>query len=122
MALNSSFGNLITASALLDTKSTDSKIFLEELKKLRDGKPYTAYIKKNYGEVTDDAMTELIKLTTDAVIRDYTMLLMFEKIAKLACEFQKYTEGKDNCNLPQLQRNITDAKKLLETQKFAKPQ
>ncbi|MCH9852287.1 MAG: hypothetical protein K0U45_02155, partial [Alphaproteobacteria bacterium] len=58
----------------------------------------------------------------DAVIRDYTALLMFEKIVKLGCELQGYTKGKDNCNLSQLQRNITDAKQVITNKKFKKYQ
>ncbi len=121
LGLNSSFGKLLPASALLDTGSTDSKILLRELITLRDAKPYTEYTKKNYGKLKDGTMPKLIKATTDAVIRDYTMLLIFEKIVKLGCELQKYTNKTDNCKLSELQAKITKAKNLLETKKFAKP-
>ncbi len=121
LVINSSFGDLIPASALLDTGSAESKFLLKELENLRDAKPYTEYINRNYGKLKYDKMPELIRLTTDAVIRDYTALLMFEKIVKLACELQGYMKGKDNCNLSQLQRNITEAKEILIKKKFAKP-
>ncbi len=121
VALNSSFGDLIPASALLDTGSAESKFLLKELVDLRGTDPYTKYTEKNYGKVEVGEMTKLIVATTDAVIRDYTALLMFENIVKLACQFQNYSGGKDNCNLSELQRQITEAKTLLETKKFAKP-
>ena len=119
LALNSSFGNLITASALLDTKSKDSKIFLEELKKLRANIKSTPYFRKNHGALTAKQLeTEIKELKIDAPVRDYTMLLIFEKIVKLGCELQKYTNKTDNCKLSELQAKITDAKQLLVNKKF----
>ena len=121
LVINSSFGDLIPASALLDTGSAESKFLLKELESLRKNIVTTPYFKKNYGTITDTDLEKAIaKAKADTFVRDYTMLLMFEKIVKLACEFQNYMKGKDNCNLSELQSKIAKAKNLLETQKFPK--
>ena len=123
VALNSSFGDLIPASALLDTGSIDSKILLDELVNLRGDNPQEAALTKAYSQkVTTEELPKIIAAAEDSMIRDYTMLLMFEKIVKLGCELQGYTKGKDNCNLSQLQRNITDAKQVITNKKFKKYQ
>ncbi len=113
LAVNSSFGDLIPASALLDTGSTDSKILLDELKKLRGNDPKKANSKKAYSISDITELPSIIKGAKDSAIRDYTMLLTFENIVKLACELQHKSNQTDNCNLSQLQRQITDAKQLL---------
>ena len=119
LTLTSSFGDLIPASTLLDTNSTDSKFLLEELKKLRNTQPQTAALKKAYKQKSaDKEFSKIIAGAENDAIRDYTMLLTFENIVKLACQLQNYAGGKDNCNLSQLQRQITDAKQLLVTKKF----
>ena len=119
LALNTSFGKLLPASSLLDTNSADSKMLLNELGKLRDNIKTAPYFKKNYGTLTDKELeTEIKKLKIDTPVRDYTMLLIFEKIVKLGCELQKYTNKTDNCKLSELQAKITDAKQLLVNKKF----
>nr|MCH9843896.1 M23 family metallopeptidase [Alphaproteobacteria bacterium] len=123
LVLNSSFGDLIPASALLDTGSIDSKILLDELKKLRGDNPHKAALEKAYSQKVDtDALAKIIAAAEDSMIRDYTTLLMFEKIVKLGCELQGYAKKADNCNLSQLQRNITDAKQVITNKKFKKYQ
>ncbi len=121
VALNSSFGDLIPASALLDTGSAESKFLLKELENLRDADRYALDLKQAYSRGLDvTKMNKLILAAKDSMIRDYTMLLMFEKIVKLACEFQDYMKGKDNCNLSQLKRQIIDAKQILIDKKLKK--
>ena len=123
LTLNSSFGNLITASSLLDTNSATSRALLKDMENLRDNIKRTPYFKKNHGASNKETLeAAIVTAEIDALVRDYVMLLMFENIVKLACEFRNYTGGKDNCNLSELQSKITKVKNILTTQKFLKLQ
>ncbi len=121
VALNSSFGKLLPASALLDTNSANSKLLLNDMVRLRENIQRTPYFKKNHGTLSKEQLEADIRAAkVDGFVRDYTTLIIFENIVKLACELRTYTSQQDNCNLSELQGKITKAKEILTTQKLPK--